>query len=288
MRISSATTLLLTVAGLGLAPTIGHAQNRSATTAAGQPWQCTPADSMRAFQRSVRLDSVNAAQRNAQPPAGTQPVTGGTRRSQSYPEFDVVLDVPNLCVNRIALKVDSLTAKLSLDARVANLVRVNAGADVLIGDVDLTIEGVRARALLLVDLDDVAYVVDQTLTFIDNNPEVIDQLGSTLQNVGGSLGGVVGNTLGGLVLTTRNLADGNVLQRVVNEATGEILERTVGAAGNLVGERAVGSLLNLRPIRETTNAAGQLVRQVRDEAGKVIEYTLDRATNRLSGIRILP
>jgi hypothetical protein len=127
------------------------------------------------------------------------------------PEYDVVLDVPNLCVNRIFLKVDSVTATINFNARVANLVRVNAGAEVLIGRVELTIEEVRAQALL---------------------------------------------------------------------------ERT-SAAGGVVAERAVGSVLSLPTIRETTNAAGQLVRQVRDQAGAVIEYTLDKATNQLRGIRLL-
>jgi len=94
------------------------------------------------------------AQRAAGAPTGTRPVTGGTGRSQEYPEFDVVLDIPNLCVNRIFLKVDSVTAKLNLNARVANPVRIDAGADVLIGNVALTIQGVRAQALLLVQLDD--------------------------------------------------------------------------------------------------------------------------------------
>src|SRR4029078_12065898 len=77
------------------------------------------------------------------------------QRSHEYPEYDVVLDIPNVCVEKIYLKVDSVTARISLNAQVANLLRVNAGADVLIGNVDLTIQGVRAQALLLVDLDDV-------------------------------------------------------------------------------------------------------------------------------------
>lgn len=288
LLIACATGLLFASEARSQARPGGNAQQATRGVQGSQPWQCAPADAARSFQRAVRIDSLRAGQRSMAPPAGTTPVTGGTQRSQQFPEFDVVLDVPNLCVNRVFLKVDTLTAKLSLDARVSNLVRVNAGADVFIGNVDLTIEGVRAQALLLVDLDDVVYIVDQTLTFVDNNPQVIDQLGSTLQNVGGSVGGVVGNTLGGLILTTRNLADGNVLQRVVDNASGEILERTLGAAGALVGQRVVGNVLRMNVLRETTNAAGDLVRQVRDESGKVLEYTLNRATNAISGLRILP
>lgn len=279
---------LVASAALALAPAHAAAQETSRVARSpGQPWQCAPNDSVRAFQRALRLDSAAAAGRAAPPPAGTTPISGGTPRSHEFPEYDVVLDVPNLCVDRIFLKVDTLTAKLTLDARVANLVRVNAGADVHIGNVDLTIEGVRARALLLVDLDDVVYIVDQTLTFVDNHPEIVQQLGSTLQNVGSSVGGAVGTALGGLVIGVQRLATGNTLQRVVDQATGRILERTLGAAGNVLTQRVVGSLLDLRPLRESTNAAGNVVRQVRDQAGSLLEYTLDRATNRILGVRLL-
>jgi hypothetical protein len=244
---------------------------------------CVGADSTRSFQRGIG-DSL----RTARPPGDTtRRVTGGTARSQQYPEYDVVLDIPNVCVERMVLKVDSVTARLNLNAQVANLVRVNAGADVLIGNVDLTILDVRARALLLVDLDDVVHIVDQTLTFVDNNPQIIDQLGSTLQNTVGTVGTVVGGTLRGLVLGVTRLANGNTLQRIVNEATGDILERTLSAAGGQLAERVVGNVLRLPTIRETTNAAGQAVRQVRDTAGSLLEYTLDRATNRVLGVRLL-
>lgn len=239
---------------------------------------CT-ADSARTFRRSVG-DSIGAARA---PADSTRAITGGTTRSHEYPEFDVVLDVPNLCVERITLKVDSLTARISLNAQVANLVKVNAGADVLIGDVDLTIQDVRARALLLVDLDDVVHIVDQTLTFVDNHPEIVQQLGSTLQNTVGAVGGLVR----GLVLNVTKLANGNTLQRVVNESTGDILERTLSSAGGQLAERVVGSLLRLPVLNETTNAAGQVVRQVRDQAGSLLEYTLEKATNRLLGVRLL-
>jgi hypothetical protein len=246
---------------------------------------CVGPDSARTFRRAVG-DSLSVQRRTGADSART--VTGGTARSQSYPEYDVVLDIPNLCVERIFLKVDSVTARINLNAQISNLVKVAAGADVLIGNVDLTIQDVRARALLLVDLDDVVHIVDQTLTFIDNHPEVVQQLGSTLQNTGAAVGGLVGDVVGGvrgLLLGSTKLANGNVVQRLVDEATGRILERTLSSAGKALGERAVGSILDLPTVRETTNTAGQLVRQVRDQAGTVLEYTLDRATNKVSAVR---
>ncbi|MDB4886001.1 MAG: hypothetical protein JWN79_1439 [Gemmatimonadetes bacterium] len=225
----------------------------------------------------------------AQPPAGTRPITGGTARSHQYPEYDVVLEVPNLCVQNIHLKVDTVTAKVNLDARISNLVRLSAGADVFIGDVDLTIRGVRAQALLLVDLDDVYHIVDNTLTFVDNHPEVVRQLGSTLNNTGAAVGGAVGGVLGsvqGLLLGSTRNAAGQVVQRLVDQATGRILERTLSSAGKAVAERALGSVLDLPTISETAGAAGSVVRRVRDQAGKVIEFTLNRATNAVSNVKV--
>jgi hypothetical protein len=245
---------------------------------------CVGADSSHTFTRAVG-DSLS---RVSVP--GTQPVLGGTPRSREYPEYDVVLDVPNLCVERIFLKVDSLTAKIALDARVSNLLHVSAGADVLIGDVDLTIQDVRARALLLVDLDDVVHAVDQTLTFVDNHPEVVSALTGTLQNTGAAVGGVVGDVVGavqGLLLGSTKLSNGNVLQHVVDQATGALVDKTLSTAGKVIAQKTVGSLLDLPVVKETTNAAGNAVRQVKDQAGNLIEYTLEKATNKLSGVRLL-
>jgi hypothetical protein len=246
----------------------------------------TKADSLRTFRRSI---GDSAAMRTTT--AGTQPITGGTERSHEYPEYDVVLDIPNLCVERIFLKVDSLTAKLNLDAAVSNLVRITAGADVLVGNVDLTIQDVRARALLLIDLDDVVHVVDQTLTFVDNHPEVIAQLGSTLNNTGAAVGGLVGDVVGavkGLVMSTTKQANGNILQHIVDQATGSLIDRTTNAAGKAIAQKVVGSVLDLTPVKEVAgSAAGTVVRQVKDNAGNLIEFTLNSATKAISNLRLV-
>ena len=274
------------VRGLALAfllPATLAAQGTGTTQQTGtrQRVECRVGDGTRGFTRALGDTSRSGAT------GGAGRVTGGTARSQQYPEFDVVLDIPNLCVERIHLKVDSVTAKLALNAQVANLLRVNAGADVLIGKVDLTVQGVRARALLLVDLDDVVYAVDQTLTFVDNHPEVANQLTSTIANTGAAVGGLVGGVLRGLLLGTSRNSLGQTVQRLVNETSGAILERTLSAAGQVLQERTVGAVTSLPTIRETTNTAGQLVRQVRDQTGTLIKYTLDRATQRISGLRLV-
>ena len=53
----------------------------------------------------------------------------------------MLLDVPNLSVDEITLEVDNLRAKVSLDARLANLLQLTAGADASIDKVKLTIKG---------------------------------------------------------------------------------------------------------------------------------------------------
>lgn len=273
MRTRSQHLLTSAIAIAALVPAISAAQVRQTTTASrapgsGQPWQCQPSDSARAFNRSLRADSL-AQQRVSGGVAGGAQVTGGTGRSHEFPEYDVVLDIPNLCVNRLFLKVDSVTAKLNLHAQVANLVRVDAGADVLIGTVDLTIQGVRAQALLLVDLDDVVYIVDNTLTFIDNHPEIVQQLGSTLQNTVGSVGGLVNRLLMGTV---------NGVQRLIDTSTGNILEKAVSAAGQNAAEKVVGNITQLPVISQVTDGAGNLVKRARDAAtNAIVQYTLNKA-----------
>jgi hypothetical protein len=277
---ASRVSLLLAVA-LAISSTLnGQAvpaqQRRTDRIGRVQRENCAAADTSRTFRRGVGIDTT------AGRAPGATTLTGGTARSHEFPEFDVVLDIPNVCVEKIFLKVDSVTARLALNAQVANLLRVNAGADILIGSVDLTIQGVRAQALLLVDLDDVVHVVDQTLTFVDNHPEVVNQLTSTVANVGGAVGGLLNSLLLG---TTRNAA-GQAVQRLIDQATGSIIERTLSSAGQSIAQRTVGSITSLPQVSQTTNAAGQLVRRVRDTTGKIIEYILD-AAGRLSGIRIV-
>ncbi|MFN2637215.1 MAG: hypothetical protein ABR585_09330 [Gemmatimonadaceae bacterium] len=251
------------------------AQARTTTrgAGAGQPWQCNPSDSLRVMNRALRADSLARSRASGGQVPGAS-VTGGTQRSHEFPEYDVVLDIPNLCVQRIFLKVDSVTAKLNLNARVANLVRIDAGADVLIGNVDLTIQGVRAQVLLLVDLDDVVYIVDQTLTFVDNHPEIVQQLGSTLQNTVGAVGGLVNR----LLLGTVTNALGQTVQRLIDTGTGSILEKAVTAAGQNAVEKVVGNITQLPVLSQATDAGGNIVKRARDAAtNAIVEYTLSKA-----------
>ncbi|MGQ0814608.1 MAG: hypothetical protein ACT4O1_09095 [Gemmatimonadota bacterium] len=215
--------------------------------------------------------------------------TGARTRGQpsaQFRDYDIVLEVPDLCVRHIKLAVRNLDAHVSLNATIANLVRVQAGADVSIKSVDLTIQGVRVEALLLVDLDNVAYIVDRTLTMLDNNPQIVRQLYGTVQGAVGTVGGLVQTAIqpGGVLSQTVN-ALGQTVMRTV-DTTGRIVERILDTTGRIVGENVVGNVTSMSVVRETAGATGQTVKQVRDASGKIIEFTLD-AAGRVTNARVL-
>lgn len=164
---------------------------------------------------------------------------------------DVVLDIPNLSVEEITLEVDKLEAHVSLDARLANLLKITAGADASIDKVKLSIKGVKAQAALIVRLDNVKAMVDRTLETLDKNPAIIEQLGSTLDNTVSTVGGVAGQA----VSTVGDLTQG-VLR------SGAVLD--LAKSG-------------LATVSQTVNSAGQTVRRLRASDGAVYEVVSDAA-----------
>lgn len=243
--------------------------------------------------------SVQIAQQLPSRPAPVSPVQPDNRRrlSTTNDEPDVLLDVPNLSVEEINLKVENLRAHISLDARLANLLQLTAGADVGIDKVDLTIKGVQAQALLKVRLDNVAAIIDRTLTTIDRNPQILERLLQSVDRTVGTAGGVANNALrpGGVVdrtvgtvgQTVNNVTQpGGLLSQTVNtlgqtvqttiDSTGNIIESTTDNAGKVLNRRTLSNIRNL-PVLNETRRSGQIVRSVRDQSGAIIEYTLDSA-----------
>jgi hypothetical protein len=103
-------------------------------------------------------------------------VESGPQRPGRHDEPDVLLDVTELRVEEISLEVEDLTARVSLQANVLDLLKLHVGVDAALGGVQLTIKGVEAKVLLKARLDNVARIIDRVLTTIDNNPAIIGQL----------------------------------------------------------------------------------------------------------------
>lgn len=83
---------------------------------------------------------------------GTTSTTSSVSLATTGAAPDVYLNVPELHVGRIELDVENLSADLNLNAKVANLVQLNAGVQVSIQKVNLTISEVDAEVELVVRL----------------------------------------------------------------------------------------------------------------------------------------
>jgi len=202
-----------------------------------------------------------AAQRReaqpAQPQANSQ-LALQAESGQNPP--DVVLDIPNLSVEQLTVEVNNLRVNLALDARLANLLHLSAGANATIDNVRIELRGVRAQATLLVRLDNVRAIIERTLQTLDNNPQIVTQLLSTVDNTVSTVGGVANNTVG-----TVGAIAGGLLQN------GQVLD--LARAG-------------LTEVSRTVNAAGQTVRQVTDRSGNLLEVVTDTANRVVSSRRV--
>lgn len=145
-----------------------------------------------------------------------QPLSAQPAPAPSDPsaEPDVLLDIPNLSVEEITIEVENLRAKIALEARLANLLHLSAGADVGVDNVKISIKGVQAQVLLKVRLDNVQAIIDRTLTTIDRNPEILERLLTTVDNTVDTVGGVANTTL----------------------QPGGVVDNTVGTVGQVAGQ----------------------------------------------------
>ena len=198
-------------------------------------------------------------QRDTVQPGQNSPLAMQVAQGSDQP--DVLLDIPNLSVEEINLEVNNLQVHIALDARLANLLRLTAGADASIDNVNIQIKGVRAQATLIVRLDNVRAIIERTLQTLDNNPQLVTQLLSTVDNTVNTVGGVANNTVG----TVGTIA-GSLLRngQVLNLATAGLTE-----------------------VSQTVNATGQTVRRVTDRSGRLLEVVTDTA-NRIVSSRTVP
>ncbi|MDG4836100.1 hypothetical protein O7631_06175 [Micromonospora sp. WMMD967] len=103
----------------------------------------------------------------------------GADRNVDNVDPDVLLDIPKVSVDSIRLAVDGLDADLSLRARVANLLQVDAGVRVHLSGVELDINGVQAEAQLRVRLEQLTNILGRALDTLDSNPQIIESLART-------------------------------------------------------------------------------------------------------------
>ena len=156
-------------------------------------------------------------------------------------EPDVLLDVPVVKVDEIQLELDNLHARVSLHAEVLDLVKLSVGVHAEFSKLQLDIKGVEAQALLRVQLDHVTAIIDRVLTTLDRNPQLIESLGRTIEDVGASAGHAVedvGEGAGGAVEDVGEGAGGAVAD--VGKGAGGAVQQVGAGAGQAVGELGQG------------------------------------------------
>ena len=180
----------------------------------------------RGLFRPDRSPSTDAAAEGAEPP-------------------DVLLDVSELEVDRISLEVEDLRAHVSVQAELANLVRLSVGVDATLDRVKLEIEGVQAKVLLKVRLKHIRAILEKALETIAEHPEILRTLSRALSEVVRESLGEAQTTLAQLLgeLEVGDTVDEALRGRLeeVRSALDEILERqALGAGGESPAEQVLG------------------------------------------------
>jgi hypothetical protein len=222
--------------------------------------------------------------------ADSLPDGGGTVAEREYEDYvlaerdsggeepDVLLDVPVVKVDEINLEVEELRARISLQAEVLDLLKLNVGADVFIGHVGLEIKGVEAQALLKVRLDNVARILDRVLTTIDRNPQLLEGLvegaGTAIAEIGEGAGSAVEDVGEGAGSAVEDVGEGaGSAVEDVGEGAGEAVEST-GEAVEHVGEGAGSAVEDVgEGAGEAVESTGEAVEDVGEGAGEAVEST---------------
>ena len=139
---------------------------------------------------------------------------------------DVYLNVPELHVGRIELTVEKLQADLNLNAKVAGLVTVNAGVQVAVEKINITIADVDVNLELVVRLGHLVEIVERVFDSLDLNPLLIGLINNVTDLVGdviGAVDGLLGSvTQGGKTLNFLIDNLGNIVQEVAGGAGGAL------------------------------------------------------------------
>ena len=156
-------------------------------------------------------------------------------------DVDVLLDVPELEVDRISLTVRGLRAHVSILAELAGLVNLQVGVDARLDEVELEIEGVRAKVLLKVRLDEVRAILNHALDTLAEHPEILRALTRALNEL---VDGLVGSALGTLEDVLGSLEVGDTVDELLKgrlEDARDTLQDVLEQAGTQAQEGEVGS-----------------------------------------------
>jgi hypothetical protein len=233
-------------------------------------------------RRADRMDSgKGGSERSTRSPLNNLPDDGSVpeREYRNYTmlhpgsisdtdEPDVLVDIPVVKVDEIHFELDDIEARVSLHAEVLDLVKLSVGVHADLGKVQLTIKGVEAQAMLRVRLDHVTAIIDRVLTTIDRNPQLLESIGRSVEQIGAGAGEGVGRLGKGAGRAVEDLGEGaeGAVKDVGKGARGAVQEVGKGAGGAVqeVGKGAGGA------VEEVGGGAGEAVGQVGEGAGQAV------------------
>jgi hypothetical protein len=176
-------------------------------------------------------------------------------------DVDVLLDVQELEVDRIALTVRGLKAHVSVVAELASLVSLQVGVDARLDEVELEIEGVRAKVLLKVRLDNVRAILEHALDTVAEHPQILRTLTRALEEL---VTGTLGGALGALESVLGDLEVGGTVDELLKgrlEEVRDTLQEVLSQVGDQAQEAAGGStreaLPEGGPSSSSSTAAGE-------------------------------
>ncbi|KAK7960594.1 hypothetical protein PG996_011238 [Apiospora saccharicola] len=156
--------------------------------------------------------------------------SAGPRPAPADDPPDVLLRIPELHVGRIQLDVDDVRAEINLAAEIAGLVEINAGVQVGIKKVNITIANVDAELELDVRLGNLVGIVSRTLKSLDLNPllvNVLDTTAALVTSVVGSVDGLLGS------ITNKS---GNTVKVMIDNLGNIVEEAEEGRPASIVGD----------------------------------------------------
>ncbi|KAI2615533.1 hypothetical protein GGR54DRAFT_293793 [Hypoxylon sp. NC1633] len=173
----------------------------------------------------------SASETTSSPETTTSGGSDGSGTTTGAPSYgsnppDVYLTVPELHVGRIELDVDNLNAEINLGAQIANLVTLNAGIQVGVTKVNITIADVDANLDLTIRLGNLVDIVNRTLESLNLNPLLINILDEAT-NLVNAVVGEVDSLLGSIV-------NGDTTLNFIIDNLGNIVQEVEGTAGNLL------------------------------------------------------
>ena len=185
------------------------------------------------------------------------PNNGIPEQTPARQDVYVLLDVPELEVDRISLTVRGLRAHVSILAELAGLVNLQVGVDARLDEVELEIEGVRAKVLLKVRLDEVRAILNHALDTLAEHPEILRALTRALNEL---VEGLVGAALGTLEDVLGSLEVGETVDELLKgrlEDARDTLKELLEQAGDQAQEGVVDGSGGGEPAGTLPSSAGE-------------------------------